>query len=112
MNTTVEIIMQRETCDGVRVLFYNDALITNSLGYGFGAGTGRVKSQESLKLALQANNLVAGEICLYDLNEVQTLSQVARAYVKRCKQEKRSPSPGEYRTLVNCKLYNDQPAVD
>ena len=98
--STLDAIAKAKTFDGTGILFYSDGLVTTSLGYGFGAGTGRAKKTASIKQAVKANQLVAGEISLFDFSEVDLLIRVARDYVKTCGVQSRDPLPGEYRLLI------------
>lgn len=94
------ILKAVKTFDECPVYFYEDGMVTDSSGYGFGKGSGRASSDRDQKIALKANLLAAGELCLFDFSEVAAVVCTARAYVDRCDREGAQILPGKFRELV------------
>ena len=74
--TRPHVIARRSTADGVSLEFWSDGAVTGRMGMGLYGGV-PLKS-ENLPLYLQAAQLVAGEVCLYEASEVRQLVRVAR----------------------------------
>jgi hypothetical protein len=94
------ILKTVKTFDECPIYFYEDGMVTDSSGYGFGKGTGRASSVRGGRIALKANLLAAGELCLFDFSEVAAVVCTARAYVDRCDREGAQILPGKFRELV------------
>ena len=68
--TTAEIAKTRTTYDGFKVSFWTDGAVTvgASLQYVVGGSRGK-----RLPAALEANQKIADNVCLYNLSEIRNL---------------------------------------
>ena len=78
---TVEVVARRKTSEGSVVEFWNDGSVTlTRLGFTQGRAP---KSKDGKVKAIEANRILAGEISLYDNDEVRKAVKAARAAVKQ-----------------------------
>lgn len=74
--TEAHEVARRQTADGVTVAFWSDGCVSGIMGLNVQAWPPR--SAFATRRAIEANRIVADEVCLYDWSEVRSLIRTAR----------------------------------
>lgn len=78
------VAARRRTSDGVRVVLWNDGAVSGPLGYRLpGVPVSSPRTDDGRRVALAAGWLLAGEVALYDAEELGALYAACRWVAER-----------------------------